>query len=464
MKRKLSTIEHILDGNVTCFVRLGGSISADQLRSALARVQRKHPALRALIRKERDGMYYEADSAAEIPLRIAPRANENDYRRECQVELTTEFAYDNPQLRAVWLRSEQESDLLLTTSHKICDGASIFIIVREVLRSLHTGEELISYEPVKVQDIIGDYEPTQPWKRKLAACLLNGVLRLVPSLNLAPENYEYFLEWKADRALSDALKQRCKAEGVSVHAALLAGLDRALFAVFGKKLPKWIGNQIDPRRGRFAALKDDRLFLGGGSFKVRAGQAPEAEFWERARAINQEMPGQIDEEIRNIPGRFHFFEMLRPITGRQMHLVMRIIYASNLNGRLSHFALSNLGIVFLTDSDASFRVTDLRLYVHSFKTRALGWITYTFNGEMRFCCVSHEKCMSPGQVNALKQAFMILLDFTKLCLYSRGGWCASSAVPDNARGNAAGVDVDFGFSRTTYVPVPMAHRPGGSNA
>lgn len=87
------------------------------------------------------------------------------------------------------------------------------------------------------------------------------------------------------------------------------------------------------------------MFLGGGSFKVRASQAPEAEFWARARAINQEMPGQIDEEIRNIPGRFHFFEMLRPITGRQMHLVMRIIYAFNLNGRLSHFALSNLGIV-----------------------------------------------------------------------------------------------------------------------
>jgi hypothetical protein len=235
------------------------------------------------------------------------------------------------------------------------------------------------------------------------------VLRLVPSLDLEPENCEYYLEWKADPALSDALKQRCKAEGVSVHAALLLALDRALFAVFGKKLPKWIDNQIDPRRGRFAALKDDRLFLGGGSFKVRAGQAPEAEFWARARAINQEMPGQIDQEIRNIPSRFHFFEMLRPITGRQMHLVMRIIYALNVNGKLSHFALSNLGNVVLSDSDAPFRVKDLRLYVHSFKTRAVGLVTYTLDGEMRFYCVSHEKCMSHGQVDALKREFMAVL-------------------------------------------------------
>ncbi len=69
-KRKLSTIEHILDGNIVCFVRLEGSFSLDQLRSALGRVQRKHPALRALIREEPDGLYYEADSAPEIPLRI----------------------------------------------------------------------------------------------------------------------------------------------------------------------------------------------------------------------------------------------------------------------------------------------------------------------------------------------------------------------------------------------------------
>ncbi len=68
----------------------------------------------------------------------------------------------------VWLQSELESDLLLTTTHRMCDGMSVFIIVREVLRSLHTGEELIPYEPITVQDIIGDYQPPQPWKHKLA--------------------------------------------------------------------------------------------------------------------------------------------------------------------------------------------------------------------------------------------------------------------------------------------------------
>src|SRR3977135_709385 len=104
MRWKLSHIERIVDVNIVCFVRLEGSFSLDQLRSALSRVQRKHPALRALIREEPDGLYYEADSAPEIPRRIVSGLTEEDYRRECQTELTTVFVYDQPQLRAVWLQ------------------------------------------------------------------------------------------------------------------------------------------------------------------------------------------------------------------------------------------------------------------------------------------------------------------------------------------------------------------------
>src|SRR5712671_8236917 len=100
MKWKLSHIEHIVEVNIVCFVRLEGSFHVDQVRSALSRVQRKHPALRALIREESDGLYYEADSAPEIPLRIVPRMSEDDYQRECQTELTTGFEYNQPQLRA----------------------------------------------------------------------------------------------------------------------------------------------------------------------------------------------------------------------------------------------------------------------------------------------------------------------------------------------------------------------------
>ena len=238
MRRKLSHIEHIVEGNVVFLVRLEGSIEADPLRSALARVQRKHPALRLLLRVEADGLYYETDSAPEIPLRILPRVTEDDYRRECEVELSSEFSCDQPLLRVVWLRSELESDLLFATSHRICDGMSVLTIITEVLRALHTDEPLIPYEPVTRRDIVGDYQPAHPWKRKLGATLINGLVQLIPESRRAHENREHHLEWNAGSAVLDSLKQRCKAEGVSIHAALLVALDRALLAACGsERLP-----------------------------------------------------------------------------------------------------------------------------------------------------------------------------------------------------------------------------------
>jgi hypothetical protein len=410
MRRRLSHTEHIVEGNIVYVVRLEGSIHADRLRLALSRVQRKHPALRVLIREERDGLYYEADSAPEVPLRMVHRVTEDDYRHECRTELTTAFAYDKPQLRTVWLRSERESDLLLTTSHRICDGMSMLIIVREVLRSLHTDEELIAYKPITRRDIIGDYQPPEPWKRKLTASLLNGVLGLIPKSHRSSGNHEHYLEWTADRALSHGLKQRCKAEGVSLHSAFLVALDRALLAVFGqKKLPKWIENPVDIRRGRFAALKSDTVFFGGGNFKVRTGQSPGVDFWERARAINDEIRRDVEQEILDIPGRFHFSEMLRPVTRGQVQSIVRLGDALKMNGSFNRFALSNLGNVVVGESDAPFRIRDLRLYMHSFTFRVLCLIIYTLNGEMRFCCVSDEKCMTHGQADMLRHEFMALL-------------------------------------------------------
>jgi hypothetical protein len=70
VKRKLFAIEQIAEMNIACLVRLQGRFSLDQLRSALARVQGKHPVLRALIRKEEHGLYYVQNGAPEIPLRI----------------------------------------------------------------------------------------------------------------------------------------------------------------------------------------------------------------------------------------------------------------------------------------------------------------------------------------------------------------------------------------------------------
>jgi hypothetical protein len=409
MRRKLSAIEHMIDGNIVYFVRLEGTIDVTRLKRALSSVQRKHPALRTLIRKERDGLYYEEDCAPPVPLRVTLRLEDDQYRRECQRELATLFPHDQPQLRAVCLEAAQETDLLLVTSHRICDGMSMLTIVREVLRLLHSDEELMPYTAITTQDMIGDYRPPQPWKRRLQAGVLNGLLGLIPQSRRTPENNEYSLEWCADRAFSDALKQRCKTEGVSVHSALVVALDRAMATVLEKKSPAWIESPMDARRGRLAALKSDMLFFGGGSLKIRTGQGTQTEFWARVREVNEQLRRDIEQELLKIPARYHFFEMLRPVPNGRMQSIVRMGDTLKLNGSWNRFALSNLANVVVSSPDAPFRVTDLRIYVHSFNIRMLGIVAYALNGMMRFYYVGDEKCMSRRHADELKREFMSVL-------------------------------------------------------
>jgi hypothetical protein len=410
MKRRLSAVEQMIDANIVYMVRLEGRVERDRLSSALLRVQRRHPALRARICEDAKGLYYEEDCAPEVQLRIIPRLTEEHYRSECQAELVTAFAYEQAQLRAVWLESELEGDLLLTTSHRICDGMSMLIIVREVLRALQVTEDLIPYAPVTTLDIIGDYRPSQPWKKKLFAQTLNGLLRLIPDSRRAQENKEHHLEWLADEGFLNTLKFRCKSEGVSIHAALNVALAETLETILGKeRLPEWIESPIDARRGRLTALKSDMVFFGGGSIKLRTGRSADIEFWERARTMNREINAQVEQEMMDIPGRYYFQQLLRPIRKAQVKTIVRLGDVLKLNGSWNRFALSNLGNVVLGEPEASFRVKDLRIYMHSFNVRLLCLITYTFDNEMRFCCLGDERCLSISQADGLKREFMNLL-------------------------------------------------------
>lgn len=426
-RRKLSAIEHIVEGNIVYLVRVRGSFTMEGLRSALNRVQSKHPALRLLLREERNALYYDYDAAPEIPLRVVQRRSDDDCRREREAELAEHFARDQPLFRATWLRGEREHDLLFTTSHRVSDGASMLILVREILACLcetvdagfAVPDPLIPYDAITRRDLVADYRPPSAWKLKLVARALNGVLALIPESRRRSENHEHCLEWRADVSLTERLKRRSKQEGVSVHAMLLVALDRALPAVFGDRVPKWIENPVDIRRGRFPALKDDMLFFGGGNFKFMTGQSRTADFWRCAREVNEEVRAEVEETLRDLPGRFYFSELLRPLSRGQIRTIVRLGEALKMKGSWNRFAFSNLGNLVVSASlthsahsvrSAPLQVMDLRIYMHSLNVRALCLVTYTFMGEMRFYCLGDEKCISTEQIQTLRRRFMEVLE------------------------------------------------------
>jgi hypothetical protein len=404
--RKLSNIEHLAEMNIACSVRFAGRLDLDKLRTALGYVQRRHPALRALIRPEGDVLHYEADIAPEIPVRTVRLPDDRVYRSEWDYELNTAFDHELPQLRVVYFEREFDCDLLFTVSHRVCDALGIFIILKDVLQSFADRAERTAYHAIGAADIIAGYRPARPWLIALGVSLINTCLNLVPSAGPAPKRKEYFVEWSAGHEASAFLRQQCKAEGVSVHAAFLVALDRALFAVLGAKEPKWITCPIDLRRGRFSALKEDMLFYGGGNFKVRTRRWLKGDFWHCARLLTGEVRAQVEREVIDIPRRLFLFEKLRPLRCAQVYWLVRVSDALALKRRVRGIGVSNLGNIELTDTDCPLPIKDIRFALRSLNFGILGLIPYTVNEEMRFYCTSSETFIDEYELRALKQEFM----------------------------------------------------------
>jgi hypothetical protein len=405
-KRALSNIEHLAEVNIACSARLAGRLNLSELRTALASVQQRHPALRALIRPESDVLYYETDSAPEIQVRALQFADDEACRREWEFELSTAFHPEFPQLRVVYLERECDCDLLFTTSHRVCDGLSIFIVIKDVLRSLAGCLDLNVYEEISARDIIGEYRPPLPWLTGIGVPLINTCLRLLPALRAARTKKEYFAESSAGREASISLRQQCKAEGVSVHAAFLVALDRALFAVLGPRSPKWMTCPIDLRRGRFRVVKDDMLFYGGGNFRVRTGRWVKGAFWDCARVLTGEVRAQVEREVLLIPGRLFLFEKLRPLTRGQVRWLVHVNEALESKRRVKGIGVSNLGNVDFSGADCPLPIKEIRFSARSLNFGILGLIPYTINADMRFYWTSSENFLSEGELRALNQEFM----------------------------------------------------------
>jgi hypothetical protein len=165
--RPLGSLEHIFwlmnrsAGNqIVLAAEIDGETTPHSWREALDALQRRHPLLSARITLSSDGLpYFEGPKIREIPLRSIPLRPATDaiwrdqaiatewlddqMANELAVPFDTESA---PLIRAVLAHSEQRSVVLLVGNHAICDGISLSLCFRDLLRSLN-GEHL---EPMPV--------------------------------------------------------------------------------------------------------------------------------------------------------------------------------------------------------------------------------------------------------------------------------------------------------------------------
>lgn len=126
---------HTPEANVSIVARIKGNINETQLKSAIEKVSKVHPAMRAHVETDENG---KANLVFrdwfQMSLKILPMDSDDQWMKEVLDEMERPFDFNGgPLIRFVWLKSAGLSDIILVCQHLICDGLSLTSLAGEIL-------------------------------------------------------------------------------------------------------------------------------------------------------------------------------------------------------------------------------------------------------------------------------------------------------------------------------------------
>jgi hypothetical protein len=402
-------------------IKLRGELNESRLRQALARVQAKHPLLRCVVEDGVTGpRFVESDRPAPIPLRIAERNGENDWQTEIRREWIAPFhGTHEPLVRLVWLRGGETNELLLVAHHCICDGQSGIGLLRDCLSSYdHPEEDLAPYDALgTIEDIVPDavlldrkFRRSLRWKQRLLrlTLLLKNSGRNKPARPpIAPEQM-YFHRWTLDPAGALALTERCRAENVTVLAAVSLAFMQAFRDVRGARGLDKVNTMVNARRF-LPNMNPDALFglAPGVALRTKGLPPPQDmsinDFWARAQELKADLSRRIERLGTGLYDKLVGLEGLHDKYSSLVDFFER-------PPAIRHLTFSNMGRLELSQQYRSFRLE--KIYsplVMVSPTPANTVVLSSFAGEMEFAIVSDEQSLPHTQALSIKQRAMDIL-------------------------------------------------------
>jgi hypothetical protein len=309
----------------------------DRLAAALARLQRRHPALGVRV-VGRGWPSFTSDGVEPIPIRIVERQGDDTWRRELEREVDEPFETGRrPLARVSLVQALDRAEILLTYDHVIGDGLSGIIALGDLLRGIADPTEdsppALEYLPLEA------LEPSVPWSLAgrvddVAVMTPTGILgaatRLVRNLRLLRHSLrrvgaEFHTAGRKSTimrsriehtALTEELTRQlttaAQAHGTTTDAALsaafllataaeLPGLTKhRLGCVSAFSARPYLNNGVDNEFGCLIAL-------GATSYQVR----PKTSFWELAREV-----GERTAQIKADRSRMLAFARFLGVLGR----------------------------------------------------------------------------------------------------------------------------------------------------
>jgi hypothetical protein len=402
-------------------VKLLGEIDEFRLRHALGRVQKKHPLLRCVINDIAGRpCFVLQDKPAPISLRIVERGGENDWQTEVRKEWVAPFdATLEPLVRLVWLRGEKVHEFILAAHHCICDGIAGINLLRECLSAYDQPDhDLGSYDALGgVEDIVpAGLLQSQRFRYRVRWKI--GVLRLALSLKrrskrkrTAPRisaEQMYFHRWHIGEGMMQALTERCRAENVTVLAAVSMAFMQAFRDVLGTQSLGKTYTMVNARRF-LPGLRGDAMFGIAPSVALGMNRLPPAQnisadgFWSRARVTKADLTRRIEHMGANL------YCYLVGLEGLHRDCAKFVEYFDEPPA-VRHLTLSNMGRLDLPQHYRTFRLE--KVYsplVMVSPTPANTVVISSFSGQLEFAIVSDEHSLARVKALAIEQRAMTIL-------------------------------------------------------
>lgn len=414
MKRKLLFAERMLHGNgeapfnAVIPVKIKGTLEEASLHHALKKLQKKHPLLNAFVADDIEGMPWfvvKEEQELPIPIRIIARESNDDWKTETTQEWGKVFdTRKGPLMRLIWIKGAEYSELILVIHHCLCDGGSAMAILSEFLSLIDDGSIDIGKEDpiLGVSDII-PADVLKNRKKRIKAKLIGGVatfvLWLIPVRKVLVERKkDYMIHWKLEKALSDQLMVKCKAEKVTVNTVLCAAVLAAFKAVRKENFHNKISCPVDIRR--FAPrIKRDNIFAFGLMFVVSADL--ELDFFNNAR--------KMQDDINKKTAKLDAYENIMMM--EESHASMDNFTNFLKYGKSSNDCMfSNLGKVDIPHQYKNFELETL------FSPSVIGplgntttLVTSTFRGQMDFTFIASEGFIPHEEGLAIQEKIMEII-------------------------------------------------------
>lgn len=357
-------------------------LPAEQLGAALAAAQERHPLLTVHIGHLPGAGFAFYRSATPHPIELTVLRQRTDtWPQVASEELDRPFQTSKaPLMRAVLIQDTASSMVLLSFDHTVADGIGAVFLLRDLLTLLngHALEPLPVPPPqeeliARASQSLTEAGPVDPPADDPRMAAPGGKARAA-----GEDPLPAVLALELDEELTSRIVERCRAEGTTVHALIVAVATRVVSTLRGKDFVR-VMSPVNHRR-----MVGAGEHVGVYNFPVRTGHQPHdgTSLWDQARAFRKEI-----SSLGSLGGIAAAVAGLRQALPDDLDPSALEAILANLPG--FELNITNLGVVDPGSSEAIRPTKVVGPLIASYREGQEIISVATFAGRMQICGVSH---------------------------------------------------------------------------